>query len=107
MARSRHESHHSEGITDQKSLQRTFATKSALSRHELVHRTCPLSGVKQTWLIATQMSAYDPKRTFIASIDTPPTLDHKLKADSSIGPSRASLKRAAWYEFETAAAIAS
>src|SRR5512143_1433769 len=31
MARSRHESHHSEGITDQKSLQRTFATKSAIS----------------------------------------------------------------------------
>jgi hypothetical protein len=24
---------------------------------------CPLSGVKQTWPIAVQMSAYDPKRT--------------------------------------------
>jgi hypothetical protein len=35
----------------------------AQSRHELVHCTCPLSGVKRTWPIAVQMSAYDPKRT--------------------------------------------
>ena len=52
----------------------------ALSGHALVHCTCPLSevkqtslfsrspllrsllGVKRTWLIALQMSAYDPKR---------------------------------------------
>jgi hypothetical protein len=33
MARSRRESHHNDGITDQKSLQRTSATKSAKSRH--------------------------------------------------------------------------
>jgi hypothetical protein len=34
MARSRRESHHSDGITDQKSLQRTSATKSAQSGHD-------------------------------------------------------------------------
>jgi putative tryptophan/tyrosine transport system substrate-binding protein len=34
-----------------------------LSRHPQLHRTCPLSGVKRTWLVALQMSAYDPKRT--------------------------------------------
>jgi hypothetical protein len=33
MVRSRRESHHSDGITDQKSLQPTSATKSAMSRH--------------------------------------------------------------------------
>jgi hypothetical protein len=33
MARSRRESHHNDGITDQKSLQRTSATKSAQSGH--------------------------------------------------------------------------
>jgi hypothetical protein len=33
MARSRRESHHSDGITDQKNLQQTSATKSANSRH--------------------------------------------------------------------------
>jgi hypothetical protein len=31
MARSRRESHHSDGITDQKNLQQTSATKSAIS----------------------------------------------------------------------------
>ena len=36
----------------------------ALSGHGLVHRTCPLSGVKRTSLFALQMSANDPKRTF-------------------------------------------
>jgi putative tryptophan/tyrosine transport system substrate-binding protein len=29
----------------------------------LVHCTCPLLGVKRTWLFAPHMSAYDPKRT--------------------------------------------
>jgi hypothetical protein len=33
MVRSRRESHHGDGITDHKSLQRTSATKSAISRH--------------------------------------------------------------------------
>jgi hypothetical protein len=33
MLSSRRESHHSDGITNQKSLQRTSATKSAKSRH--------------------------------------------------------------------------
>src|SRR5262245_50241625 len=28
-----------------------------------MHRTCPLLGVKQTWVIAPHMSANDPKRT--------------------------------------------
>ena len=36
----------------------------ALSGHRLVHCTCPLLGVKQTWAGAVHMSAYDPKRTF-------------------------------------------
>ena len=36
----------------------------ALSGHERVHCTCPLSGAKQTFIFALQMSAYDPKRTF-------------------------------------------
>src|SRR5262249_15041415 len=35
----------------------------AQSRHEIVHRTCLLSGAKRTSLIAPQMSASDPKRT--------------------------------------------
>jgi hypothetical protein len=37
MARSRRESHHSDGITDQKNLQQTSATKSAISG--LMHRS--------------------------------------------------------------------
>jgi hypothetical protein len=36
----------------------------ALSRHRELRRPRPLSGVKQTWPIAVQMFAYDPKRTF-------------------------------------------
>ena len=32
----------------------------ALSGHRLVHRKCPLSGVKQTCLFALHMSAFDP-----------------------------------------------
>src|SRR6476469_705833 len=43
---SRRESHHSDGITDQKSLQRTSATKSALSGHAYCVDRCPLSGGK-------------------------------------------------------------
>src|SRR4029079_368115 len=35
----------------------------AQSRYELLHRTCPLLGVKRTSFIAAHMSAYDPKRT--------------------------------------------
>src|SRR5262245_8401073 len=35
----------------------------AQSRHELLHCTCPLSGVKRTWRFALQMFAFDPKRT--------------------------------------------
>jgi hypothetical protein len=35
----------------------------AQSGHGLVHRICPLSGVKRTCRFALQMSAYDPKRT--------------------------------------------
>jgi hypothetical protein len=45
---SRRESHHSDGITDQKSLQPTSATKSAQSGHPKRAHECPLSGVKQT-----------------------------------------------------------
>ena len=33
----------------------------AQSRHTELHRTCPLSGVKRTLLLALQMSANDPK----------------------------------------------
>src|SRR5262245_16325896 len=42
--RSRRESHHSDGITDQKSLQRTSATKSALSG--LAEMVCKLSALR-------------------------------------------------------------
>src|SRR5215471_9753464 len=35
----------------------------AQSGHALVHRTCPLLGVKRTCLFAPHMSAFDPKRT--------------------------------------------
>jgi hypothetical protein len=34
--------------------------------HSSCAAECPLSGVKRTWSIAVQMSAYDPKRTFRA-----------------------------------------
>ena len=37
----------------------------AQSGHGLVHRTCPLLGVKRTCRFALQMSAYDPKRTLV------------------------------------------
>jgi hypothetical protein len=40
MARFRRESHHSDGITDQISLQRTSATKSAQSGHSLSTPEC-------------------------------------------------------------------
>jgi hypothetical protein len=35
----------------------------ALSGHPSSADQCPLSGVKRTWRIAVQMSAFDPKRT--------------------------------------------
>ena len=34
----------------------------ALSGHALVHRTCPLLGVKRTWFSRRKMSAYDLRR---------------------------------------------
>ena len=34
--------------------------------HEVLRRTCPLLGVKQTSLFALHMSAFDPKRTSVA-----------------------------------------
>ena len=37
----------------------------------LLHRTCPLLGVKRTWLFALQMSAFDPKRTLAGLVTTP------------------------------------
>jgi hypothetical protein len=63
MVRSRRESHHSDGITDQKSLQRTSATKSTQSGHRDDADGCPLLGVKRTLLFQRGMSAVDPKRT--------------------------------------------
>src|SRR6478735_853519 len=45
---SRRESHHSDGITDQKSLQRTSATKLAQSGHANDAEQCLLSGAKRT-----------------------------------------------------------
>jgi len=36
----------------------------AHSGHGLLHRTCPLLGVKRTCPFALHMSANDPKRTF-------------------------------------------
>ena len=46
MLRPRRESLHSDGITDQKSLQRTSATKSALKRRYATLVIGPLSGGK-------------------------------------------------------------
>ena len=43
----------------------------AQSGHELVHRTCPLSGVERTSLFALHMSAYDPKRTCVGAKGKP------------------------------------
>ena len=43
----------------------------AQSGHAELHRTCPLSGVKRTWTCAPHMSAFDPKRTLLASSSTP------------------------------------
>src|SRR5262249_38508442 len=93
IARSRRESPHSDGITDQKSPQRTFATKSALSGHARVHCKCPLLGVKRTCLFALHMSAYDPKRTLPGyplrthprrgASDAPTPLPRRLLAKSS------------------------
>jgi signal transduction histidine kinase len=42
----------------------------AQSRHELLHRTCQLSGVKRTWLSHRKMSAYDPKRRLAGCLAT-------------------------------------
>ena len=36
----------------------------AQSGHTELRCTCPLLGVKRTWAVALQMSAFDPKRTF-------------------------------------------
>ena len=35
----------------------------AQSGHDVLRRTCPLSGVKRTLPLALHMSAFDPKRT--------------------------------------------
>jgi hypothetical protein len=40
----------------------------AQSRHELVHCTRPLSGLKRTYLFALHMSAIDPKRTSAGAV---------------------------------------
>src|SRR5215510_6211254 len=32
-----------------------------------LQRTCPLLGVKRTWLVAAHMSAFDPMRTLVAA----------------------------------------
>jgi len=40
----------------------------ALSGHSCLHRTCPLSGVKRTCRFAMQMSAFDPKRTWVRRV---------------------------------------
>ena len=46
-------------VTDLHKFVGTFGGRSQSS-------ACPLSGVKRTFLLAVQMSAYDPKRTFPA-----------------------------------------
>jgi hypothetical protein len=48
ITRSRRESHHSDGITDQKSLQRTSATKSARRRRGVMSAIWSLSREKRT-----------------------------------------------------------
>jgi hypothetical protein len=37
----------------------------AESEHSIDTLQCPLSGVKRTWRVQCEMSAYDPKRTSI------------------------------------------
>jgi hypothetical protein len=54
----------------------------ALSGHCSLHRTCPLSGVKRTLLLALQMSANDPKRT--SSGRGHPWMDTKLRGRSFV-----------------------
>ena len=36
-----------------------------------MHCACPLLGVKRTWPVAVQMSAYDPKRTLASHTPDP------------------------------------
>jgi hypothetical protein len=38
--------------------------------HSLLHRKCPLSGVKPACLFALRMSAYDPTRTYMHRLKT-------------------------------------
>ena len=57
----------------------------AQSRHELLHRTCPLLGVKRTWLFAPRMSASDPKRTLVPHIPPPPVFSRYDALSLSLG----------------------
>jgi hypothetical protein len=57
MARFRRESRHSDGITNQKILQRTSATKSAQSGRSANAIQCRLLGVKRTLRLTDEMSA--------------------------------------------------
>ena len=68
MARSRRESHHSDGITDPNNLQQISATKSAQSGRAGRRLSRQLSGVKRTSRFQCVTSAFDPKRTFAAKI---------------------------------------
>ena len=63
MVRSRRELHHSDGITDQKSLQRTSATKSALNCRAGRRQPRQLLGVKRTSQFDRAAAANDPQRT--------------------------------------------
>jgi ABC-type uncharacterized transport system substrate-binding protein len=47
---------------------KTVKALLARSRHELVHRTCPLSGVKRTCRFAPHMSANDDPKQTLAEI---------------------------------------
>jgi hypothetical protein len=38
----------------------------ALNGHSSNTTECPLLGIKRTWRVRCEMSAYDPKRTFVA-----------------------------------------
>src|SRR5262245_9485711 len=51
----------------------------AQSGHRLVHRTCPLLGVKRTWLVGCKMSAFDPKRTSMVRLT--PFQGYRVAAD--------------------------
>ena len=51
----------------------------------LIFFQCPLSGVKRTWRLQCEMSAYDPKRTYLRWL---PRVAERRRANLSIRPAQ-------------------